>query len=29
MYKFKDFTMEGPQDVFLAEEKSSKNLHLE
>jgi len=29
MYNFKDFTMEGSQDVILAEEKSGKNLHLE
>ena len=29
MYNFKNFTMEGSQDVILAEEKSGKNLHLE
>lgn len=29
MYKFKTFIVEGHQDVILAEEKNSKNLHLE
>jgi hypothetical protein len=29
MYKFKDFTMEGQQDVILSESKEGKNLHLE
>lgn len=29
MYNFKDFTMEGPQDVILSESKDGKNLHLE
>jgi len=29
MYNFKNFIMEGTQDVILAEEKSGKNLHLE
>jgi|688.fasta_scaffold247240_2 hypothetical protein len=29
MYKFKDFNMEGPQDVILSESKDGKNLHLE
>ena len=27
--KFKDFTMEGQQDVILSESKEGKNLHLE
>ena len=29
MYNFKDFNMEGSQDVILSESKDGKNLHLE
>jgi hypothetical protein len=29
MYNFKNFNMEGQQDVILSESKEGKNLHLE
>jgi hypothetical protein len=29
MYNFKNFKMEGQQDVILSESKEGKNLHLE